>query len=467
VSIQIEKALLTTQIENVMTRLSVSFRICICLFVVALNALVIFVIIPAVNKRIDPTYNVDQFVDPYDQLASNLISGNGYRLHADTAPTVSREPGYPLFLAGIYSVFGTDFTAVKLANMFLAFGVAWLMTRISGRISKNPVLVFGAPMLFLFHPGTLIAESRGGVEMLFTFCLMLFLFIACIALETGRWTDYLISGAALGLAVLVKSTPLLFPLFLLVYLVIFKRNISKAGISRNVAMMVCGMLVVLSPWIIRNYILTEKVILTASVMGISAHAGLYDNTHLSSGSDWARIDTDGARERRRLALQLGLPFKDIKNAYYQDFYYTSDELEFSNVLLKSVMSEYERRPTLFIRNVCFNFFNLWFRGKTWKSTGMNLLVQLPYLILAVIGMALCVKNGEVKVSGLSALLLLYMVVVYVQILAQARYSVPLIPIVSFFACITLVSIRGMLRATSEGEPEAFAVVMASPSDTYR
>jgi len=31
----------------------------------------------------------------------------------------------------------------------------------------------------------------------------------------------------------------------------------------------------------------------------------------------------------------------------------------------------------------------------------------------------------------------------------------------------LVSIRGMLRATSEGEPEAFAVVMASPSDTYR
>ena len=411
---------------------------------VIVNSIILFIVIPEVTNRIYAFYNQDEYADGYDQLASNLAEGHGYRVYPDTAPTLMREPGYPMLLAGIFVVFGRSLAAAKLANMFLAFAAAWLMTRIARKLSSSQLLILGSPLLFLFHPGTLIAESRGGVEVLFTFLLVLFLLTIYRAIESNRRWDYLVSGGVLGLTVLTKSTPMFFPLILLAYLLVFERKWSKPNICWNIALMVIAMFAVLSPWIIRNYLLTRKFVPTATVLGVSAHAGLYDNTHLSSDTSWALVDRAGARERRRLAQELGYPFKEVKEAYYQDFYSSKDEVEFSNYLVKRVMGEYERSPRLFMSCVSSNLFNLWFRGKTWISTAMNLVVQLPYLILAGMGAVLCVRNKQFKVIAPLVLFLIYIVAVYVPILAQARYSVPLIPILSILACITLVEAQRRL-----------------------
>jgi hypothetical protein len=72
----------------------------------ALNAVILLVLIPAVSARLKPFYSQDLYADGYNLLASNLVAGNGYRFYPDTADTLIREPGYPVLLAGIVKVFG-------------------------------------------------------------------------------------------------------------------------------------------------------------------------------------------------------------------------------------------------------------------------------------------------------------------------------------------------------------------------
>ena len=125
------------------------------------------------------------------------------------------------------------------------------------------------------------------------------------------------------------------------------------------------------------------------------------------------------------------------------------------------IGEKTRRLYVCVRS---NLFNLWFAGKTLKATITNLIVQLPFLILAVIGTVLAVRDNRLKIVAPLALLILYYVAVYVPILAQARYSVPLIPFLSILASLTLVA--AYRRLTGEDERrryhEARATALPSP-----
>jgi hypothetical protein len=75
---------------------------------------------------------------------------------------------------------------------------------------------------------------------------------------------------------------------------------------------------------------------------------------------------------------------------------------------------------------------------------MNLIVQLPYIILASIGAVLAVRSNKLKLIAPLGLFIISYVAVYVPILAQARYSVPLMPFVSILACLTLVAAQRRL-----------------------
>jgi hypothetical protein len=418
-----------------------SLWIVLGVILVLTNALILFVLIPKASSQIRGLYSQNQYADGYDQLAANLAAGNGYRFYPDTAQTLMREPGYPLLLAGIYKVFGNSFVVVKLLNMFLAFGVAYLMTLVARRVSSNSLLIFGSPLLFLFHPETLIAESRGGVEILFAFMLTLYIFTVYRACKSNRWPDYVISGAVLGATLLVRSTPILFPVVLFGYLAFVKREgEALLRVVRHFVLVILTMFVVISPWIIRNYLLTQKFVPTASVLGVSAQTGLYLSTHPQVGN--VQVDWQASLERNRLAQELGYPFRV---GYYQYFYSASDELAFSQYLFRRVVRKYEAYPFLFIKTLTINLFKFWCGGKTGKSVAIDAIVQFPFLGLAIAGVVLCIKAGRAKIIAPLALLCAYIVAVSLPILAQARYGEPLVPFMSILAAIAVLALRQRLR----------------------
>jgi 4-amino-4-deoxy-L-arabinose transferase-like glycosyltransferase len=408
------------------------------------------VLIPTAGSHLERFYSINRDNDGYVQLAANLAEGNGYRFYPDTARTLMREPGYPILLAALFIAFGKSLTAVKLTNMLMALLVAYLMTRIARTLSGSRLVVLGSPLLFLFHPETLIAESRGGVEILFGLLLMLYIVALSRAIRTGRRWHYLVSGAVLGLTLIVRSTPILFPLALLVWLLFVERR--KAVAFRNVGVMVATMLVVLSPWIVRNYLLTSEFVPTASVLGVSAQAGLYMSTHPAIGN--VLVDTEASHERNRLAWQLGYHFRP---GYYQYFYSSADEVAFSHYLLQRVLDTYKNSPLLFMKTVVRNLFSFWCGGKTWKSVAIDAIIQFPLIVLAGTGVVACKRNKGLKAVAPFVLLIVYMVGVSAPILAQARYSAPLIPVLSILACKALVrDSEGSSDATQMSEEAAGA-----------
>lgn len=415
---------------------------------IILQSTILLYVIPGLTARLHHSYNQDIVADGYDQLAANLAAGKGYRFYPETASTLMREPGYPLLLAALLLTFGNSLVAVKLANLALTLLTAWLTLRIASRLSpvtlpRNTLLFVSPPLLFLFHPGTLIAESRGGVETIFGCLVVLLLFSIYKSIESNRMRDYAVSGVLLGATVLVRSTPILFPFFLCIYLLVFERGTPRIAICRNISVMTIAMFVVLSPWIIRNYELVGKFVPTSSVLGVSAQAGQYIGEHMFEGEPFWLLDREAARERDGFANQLGYQFEDGSNGYYQTFYKNQDEVRFSSLLFNKVIQKYRRYPLLLIRCLVQNVFNFWLAGKTWMATAVNALVQLPYLALASIGVVVGVRKNESKVIGPLVLFVGYIMLVHLPILCQARYSIPLIPLLSIPCAIGLVAIQEM------------------------
>jgi len=57
----------------------------------------------------------------YDEMAANLASGNGLSqlIDGSLAPVVYRSPGYPIFLAGIYFIFGHHYITAKIIQAII------------------------------------------------------------------------------------------------------------------------------------------------------------------------------------------------------------------------------------------------------------------------------------------------------------------------------------------------------------
>lgn len=405
----------------------------------ALNAVLVVALIPALSARLKPFYSGDIYADGYNLLASNLVAGNGYRFYPDTANTLIREPGYPVLLAGIIKAFGESIVAVQVVNWCFVAAAAMLVALLAQKITTNAIAPLLAPLLFIFHPATLVAESRAGVEAVLTFLVTFSIFLIYRATESNKASDHTIAGIVLGLTVLVRSVPMLFPIFLLVYCIARgPGSVPMRKIVSNIVVLIIAMFLTMSPWIVRNFRVTHRFMPTASVLGISMQAGQYICEHGSEGKPWFLLDREASQERDQIASQLGLRMKEGE-IYYQVFYSTQDELNFSQYLAHRAVEKYLASPSLCLKCISSNLINFWIAGKDWHSRFLNGIVQAPLLACAAWGFVLSFRSRN-RFAGLALLFIVYSIAVCLPILAQARYSVPLLPLLSVFAALALETI---------------------------
>jgi 4-amino-4-deoxy-L-arabinose transferase-like glycosyltransferase len=422
----------------------------ILLAALLVNAAIVLVGLPKVSRALTLTYSMN-FGDLYDLIAKNLELGKGYRVDADMSSTMLREPGYPLFLAAAFKLGGYGIQTARVACVLLAFGSALTLLLLTRKITSDAMTALSATLLFLFYPGTLVAEARAGIEMPSVFTVMLFMLALYGAVEKGNLWRYWAAGLLLGVAVLVRSQVLLFPLFLLVYFVFASKSTSeRVKFALRIAILVLGTVVVVSPWIIRNYMLVHKLVPTATVAGVAAQEGLYTCENASASEPFYLQQTRAGFERAQLASQLGMPFK---GPYYQLFYTPQGEVAFNQALLSGVSTEYRSHPELLARCAAKNlFFNFWFLGKTRQSTLLNVAVQAPLLVLTLAGIAVLWKRGDLHKTVILLLYILYIPAVEAPIIAHARHSMLIVPFLAILAAASLVAAWRTLRMKSSGAP---------------
>lgn len=414
------------------------------------TAAILFLVVPRLEKAFALRYSA-LFQDGYDLIANNLAQGNGYRWDADKGETMMREPGYPLFLAVVFKLGGYNLEAARFANWLLSIGIVAMIMRLARLVTNNGKVALIASLLFLLNPGTLICEARGGVEVLFIFAILVFMLALHRAVEKRNAWRYLIAGLTLGIVVQIRSTPIFFPVLLMFYLCLLATGMrERFRAVSNVAILTIGMLAVMAPWTIRNYLLVHEFVPTATVQGLALQEGQYTCQNVSSGRSFYELQTEAGQKRNELAGQLGIQ-SGIQ--YYQEFASPQDDWKLNQALLQGAKAEYVANPALFATCVARNTLNFWFLGKTRKVTSVNLLIQIPMLLLAASGLYLLHKRGELHKMGLVLVFALSIYLVHLAVIAAARYSIPVIALLTIPAGVSVLSIwqkfpKRALRETS-------------------
>lgn len=210
----------------------------------------------------------------YEELARNWLDYGTYGrfFHGHLAPVDMRMPGYPAFLAAVYSIFGRTGKAVMVAqaviDLVTCVLAAWIAARIAPPSRRRQVATI-ALWLAALCPFTANYTAVVLTETLSTFLITLTVFIFVIALThpgmnvsrhaipTKTLLTYVgwffLGGLLAGLGTLVRpETPLLVVAIGIVLCVCWLRRADWWRLTLACLWIAVGLLFTLAPWAARN-----------------------------------------------------------------------------------------------------------------------------------------------------------------------------------------------------------------------
>ena len=245
----------------------------------------------------------------YDMLARSLAEGNGFRWYAQAdmtqlasyvdfdltsvkdydphlgIPTSFRAPLYPTFLAIVYFINGMDFSrffAARIAQViFLGAPLAPLTYLVAKQLfpgsslddeerrKKKERTARIASWIIAAYPMLLVYPLGLGTENPFFVSLLASFFFLSVSVDKPTTINFLLSGLFLGLTALTRSVILPFAglAILWVWLSLKQR--------RGAMLIALALTLTITPWIIRNSLLHNKLTGIETSMGYNLHLGYH------------------------------------------------------------------------------------------------------------------------------------------------------------------------------------------------
>ncbi len=204
-----------------------------------------------------PAVVTDSFI--YGDIAKNWLQHGIYGLSGsgEISPTYIRLPGYPAFLALIFSIFGIDnYRAVLVVQMFVDLGTCFLCADIAWRLLgvNASKIAFWLAALCPFLINYSAAALTETLEVFFT---VLALNLAINALATQRNGSWAACGAACGGATLLRPDGALLVIAIEIYIIavfIRDRHATARGLRLWSAILLLAVAILpLCPWALRNW----------------------------------------------------------------------------------------------------------------------------------------------------------------------------------------------------------------------
>jgi len=201
----------------------------------------------------------------YHQIGVNLVEHRVYSVYSlssfDTpiAPRqrIVRTPVYPFFVAGIYAVSGYRVYMVLVLQAVMGALSCLIVYRI-GSLLFNKKVGFLAGCLLAVDFASLLYANMLMTETLFTFLFLISIYFVVKFFEKSSIKYLAWTGFFMGLATLCRPISLYFPVFLVPFL-IFSGFFKRARLMRRIAngaFFTLIFLLTLSPWLIRNTIVS-------------------------------------------------------------------------------------------------------------------------------------------------------------------------------------------------------------------
>jgi 4-amino-4-deoxy-L-arabinose transferase-like glycosyltransferase len=205
----------------------------------------------------------------YDTYAVNVMEGRGYTRFVDQDADSDLPPLYPLFLVGVYEVFGRDPLPVAFVQIGFDLLTVILLFWIGRRVAGETVGLLAAGFYGLY-PYLLYQNLTLNDTGIFILLLVAAIGLAYRANDTRRWYYAAALGVMIGLAALTKTFVLLvLPLLVLWWWhQIDVRTAFRLGLVGGAAL-----IFVIAPWVVRNIRLHDAFVLISTNGGSNLHQG--------------------------------------------------------------------------------------------------------------------------------------------------------------------------------------------------
>ena len=373
----------------------------------------------------------------YHAIAHNVLSERDLR--DNRGRRASRAPGYPLFLASVYSIAGERPFVAKLAQAFVGAVMCIAVMALARRFFGEPAGLF-AGALAAVYPFLIAYSALLLSETIFT----LLLLVAVLALDrawratlapvregeapaswrakAATWRAAVEAGLFFGLAMLVRSSLLLFPFFCgAVWLAVARRRRWALGLA---AAALGVTLALQAPWAARNALVFGRFVPTTLQVGESLFEACGPGA--DGGPRMDRIDWIAERGGKTL------------NEYDNNAFFRRKATDWIRT-----------HPGAFVRLGFVKLARFWspvpnapgYAGG-WNAA-ISLLSFLPVMALAVVGAA------TTRASWRRLILLLTPVLYYSGLhtvfVGSVRYRTPVMPFLIVFAGAGLARLARLLR----------------------
>jgi 4-amino-4-deoxy-L-arabinose transferase-like glycosyltransferase len=183
-------------------------------------------------------------------------AGRHLLAHGEFPADYERAPLYPLFLAGIYALVGTDITVTRIVQALLGAGFAVLLATL-GKRTGNPAVGATAGMLWAIYPmGVFIAGLIYPTTLL---AVLLAAGVLCLLTDPegrGYTARVAIAGLLFGVAALAK--PIVLGSIVVVTGWVFLRR--RSGRFMLAGTFLLAAIIALTPWTIRNAYVYHRLV---------------------------------------------------------------------------------------------------------------------------------------------------------------------------------------------------------------
>jgi len=380
-----------------------------------------------VSLFIDALFDVEKKVDFYYLIGENLAQGNGFVSEPGGYIVLHRAPLYPYLLAGLYCLFGeTNLLSIFFIQAGFDAGTGLLIWWIGARMFGNRIGLMAA-IAYALYPLSAYYTLRLSTESMFTFVLLSSIASLSYSLSSEKYRTFFFTGMLMGTSGLLRPFAVGLVPFLVVLLL--TREIRRLpNIAPKLIHFVLGFIIILTPWVARNYSLTGHLITSATGSGIALWIGTnvrFDGRDAYEMHDPEQIEA-WIKEMKAIDMQV----EDCYNDRCFIFAYEQDQA-YKRAAFQEIMTQPMSEFILLGKK----FFRLWFSVFSYSNQYAQVIIyffQGSLLLFAVYG-GIMAKKKTMPVTLILLIVVFYTTLVHTLVVATLRYSIPLVPILSIFA----------------------------------
>ena len=388
------------------------------------------------------------------------------------APEAIRTPAYPLFVATVYRLAGTSHEAVAIAQALVFVALCLLTYALGRRVAGETAGRLAAAATALFSPlpyfGALVMT-----ELWTAFAVTLALLLVIRAVQEDRRALYALGGAACALAALSRPAFVLLPFFFIA------ADLAAGWVTRRVriagwAVLLVTFAMAMLPWFAYNYRYFHRVTISpAGGVGrglwegswqgrwdgrVQAQLTLIADTAATRAELDARV-VELARDSREPAapmLEYVHQWQDIRliwteprDPYERALARIRADDEYRRVALENISNDVSR---FVVKRLTYGAFILWAAEipvpytqiNAWPRWAVRAMwaAQALIVLMAIAGIATLFAARRIREGALIGIVMVYVTLVHLPLLTEARQSLPAMPAVLLLAAIAAGRVAG-------------------------